>query len=520
MKHTILKLLLLINYILIILHMSWLTNKGTQLSIESITPMLISSIMLIDSTYIISCNVRKNKILSLFCGLLALDSWYMLLSFETISIAKFAYMILSPVIWYISVKFIFMFLFQDSGYKFQQSTNIFLFASCIGSLVGVAISDKAFACMYGIQFLVYLLCFLLVMGYHWKRVVFVLRSECKSILVSIVIVVVFFTIYYFATLGITNHIGNFGIYLTLAVFFISIHSIILKEQNSFPLSTIFSIKQNIFIVFLFAFVLGLINLFIGGGYEEPIISINTLFVFIFICNIILEQNLSNNKSEIIKQNKYNAALWQLQQEELLKTEFANFLHDNILQDLLSVKNMMSKANRPEIQDIIIETLDRLNIYIRKQMQDYHPIILKNLTAKENYQNLVEGVSQTFPHRNINISFECSNNLFLVEPYNLLVYRLLKELITNVYKHSDSDQAWIVLTQKSGIIELKVSDEGTTDISCLLASDTKKHKGIASIDEQVKRINGTIIYANNIPYGISIHITIPMKGDVSYQHFVS
>ena len=44
--------------------------------------------------------------------------------------------------------------------------------------------------------------------------------------------------------------------------------------------------------------------------------------------------------KIIKESKYHVALQQLQWEEQLNLEFANFLHDDILQDLLSVKNMM------------------------------------------------------------------------------------------------------------------------------------------------------------------------------------
>ena len=46
--------------------------------------------------------------------------------------------------------------------------------------------------------------------------------------------------------------------------------------------------------------------------------------------------------KIIKESKYHVALQQLQREEQLNLEFANFLHDDILQDLLSVKNMMKK----------------------------------------------------------------------------------------------------------------------------------------------------------------------------------
>ena len=126
MKSIILKTALLINHFFLILHMSWLINEGSQLSIKSIAPMLLSSIMLIDSTYISACNIRESKILSLFSGLLALDGWYILLSFETVGMANLAFLFLSPVIWYISIKFVFMFLFQESGYKFRKTTNILL----------------------------------------------------------------------------------------------------------------------------------------------------------------------------------------------------------------------------------------------------------------------------------------------------------------------------------------------------------------------------------------------------------
>ena len=191
----------------------------------------------------------------------------------------------------------------------------------------------------------------------------------------------------------------------------------------------------------------------------------------------------------------------------------------MLQDLLAIKNMMSKAHRPDIQDTIIETLDGLSVRIRQQMQDYHPVILKNLTAKENYQNLIEAVATSFPHRDVAVSFECSDSLFLVEPYGILMYRLLKELLTNVYKHSDGNRAWVILSQEKGMIELGVSDNGTSTLESITSSDERTHKGIASIKEQVSQIGGIIVLSNNTPNGIRVQITIPMKGDVSYQHFI-
>ena len=519
MKNTALKLTFWLNYILLILYMSLHTNEG-QKGIESTIPLLIASLMLIDISYISSCNIRENKIISLFCGLLALDSWYLLLTCEENLIESFIFTALSPIIWYVSIRFILMFLFQESGYKFRKTTNVVMLFTCISSLVGISISSRAFALLYGIHFLISWLCFILILIYHRKRIAFVIKSEWKCILLSIVIITTAFLVYYFATINIQNHIFNFGTYLPMLLFFISVHGIVLKEQNTYPLSTVFNKKQSAFIICISFITLGLIILFTGNGYEELLIAINVLFSFIYICNIVLELSLKQGESRIIKENKYHSALKQLQQEEVLKTEFSNFLHDDVLQDLLSVKNMIAKAHRPDIREILIETLDNLNTLIREQMQDYHPVILKNLTAKENYQNLMEAISQSFPQRNIVISFDCSDALFLVEPYNVLIYRLLKELLTNVFKHSTGNRAWVMLTQENSTIELCVSDDGNASSDDLLAIDKSKHKGIASIAEQVNNMDGSMTFSDNVPHGICIKITLPMKGDVSYQYFIS
>lgn len=116
----------------------------------------------------------------------------------------------------------------------------------------------------------------------------------------------------------------------------SIHGIALKNYKDFPFSAVFSQKQIAFILCLSIIILRLITYFWGAGYKELFVSINVLFAFIFMCNIILGQNLQQGKNGLIKQGNYYAALKQLQQEEWLKTEFAAFLHDDVLQDFLSI----------------------------------------------------------------------------------------------------------------------------------------------------------------------------------------
>lgn len=519
MKSLIPKTLFAANYLSLILYMSWNVHEK-QTAAATGAPLFISSLMLIDITYISSCNIRDNKVMNLFCGLLALDSWYMVLSFEEGLARQTMLTVLHPLIWYLSVKFILMFLFQGNGYGFKKVTDIFLLITCAGSLGGIFISKRAFACLYGIQFLAGCLCFFFLLICHRKRVTFVLKNEGKSILLSAVFTLLFFSAYCFATMHVKNHIANFGVYLTMLLFLSSVHGILMKENSGYPLSAVFSKKQTMFILLLFLAVSGLITIFAGGRDRSLFIGVNTGFALIYICNIILGQSVPGDKNRMIRDSKYNEALRQFEQEETLKSGFADFLHDDVLQDLLSIKNLMAKACQPEIQDIIVETLDKLNTHIRGQMQDYHPAILNSLTAKENYQNLMEAVSQSFPQRNIMVSFECSHMLFLPLPYNVLVYRLLKELLTNVYKHCDGSRAWVRLSQEKGIIELEVSDNGSACTDSIFQADKKAHRGIATIRERINSLGGSIQFSNNAPQGICVQITLPMKGEDSYQYFVS
>jgi two-component system secretion system sensor histidine kinase SalK len=520
MKQTVLKLLLFINSILLIAYMGLTAHVDLHLNTRGVIPLILSSLLLIDVTYISSCNIRKNKTISLFCGLLALESWYILLSASGNSITNIIFFALSPVIWCVSIKFILMFLFQNSGYKYQKLISLCLKGTCICTLIGILVSSKIFFLLYGIQFMASWLCFIFTVIYHRKRIAFVFKSEWKHIAFSFIVVMVLFLTYSFSTMRVPEHLSNFGIYIPILLFWVSVHGIILNEHNSLPLSAVFNNCQLTLLIFTGVIIFSLIAMILDGGYFLLSIMLDALFAFLYVCNIALDLNFKKGQNKIMRESSYHVALQQLQREEQLNLEFANFLHDDILQDLLSVKNMMKKADRPEVQKIITETLDNMNTYIREQMQDYHPMLLPKLTIKENYQNLLDGISQSFPNRNICVSFDCSDSLFLVEPYNIFVYRLLKELVMNVYKHSTGEKAWITLTQDKGIIILNVSDNGTVDADVLLSADKLKHRGLAMITERVNDMDGSVTISNNHPHGICVQTILPMKGDVSYQHFVS
>lgn len=520
MRHILLKLLLLTNSILLILYMGLDVHMDWTFNVSGTAALFLSSLMLIGSTYISSCNIRDNRVISLFCGLLALHSWYLLLSASDSGMTNMVFRALSPVIWYVSIHFILLFLFQGSGYQSQKAVGICLAGTCICSLAGLPVSDALFALFYGIQFLAGWLCLLFIAVFHRKRIAFVLKAEWKAIVFSLVTVMILFLAYYFFTTGVRGRLSNFGLYLPVLLFSVSIHGIIRKEHGSLPLSTVFGGCQQALILSAGAAVCGLSAWTMGFGLPLFFLMLDTMFIFVYACNIVLDYNLKHGKNKILRESRYHTALRQLQQEEQLNLEFADFLHDDILQDLLSVRNMMNKADHPDIRQMIMETLDHMNTYIRERMQDYRPAMLPRLTVRENYRNLLEEIAQSFPHRDIHMAFACPDSLFLAAPYDIFVYRLLKELVTNVYRHSTGEKAWITLTQDNGIILLHVTDNGSADAAALRPADPSKHRGLALINDRVNSMGGSVTIADNTPHGVSIQITLPMKGDVSYQYFIN
>jgi two-component system secretion system sensor histidine kinase SalK len=168
-----------------------------------------------------------------------------------------------------------------------------------------------------------------------------------------------------------------------------------------------------------------------------------------------------------------------------------------------------------------QTLENLNTLVRERMQDYHPVLLKSLSLKENYDNLLSAISQKFQPHNMDMVFVCDNSLFLIMPYDLIIYRMIKELVTNAFKHSDCSKLRVILTQTGGQIELAVIDNGNVAAAAVQgALDSRKGKGLSSIQEQAALLDGQFSIMENEPKGVCVCVSLPMKGDGSYEHFIS
>lgn len=511
----------IINQLAIIMYLVFLASNDIDLPYNLFVQLGIITLWLFEATYISYKNIRNNITLDRFSLLILIVVWSFLLglSFDIYPISQICKIFLSLILFQ-TLSFILTFLFQDNKYKYKSMIYNIMTIFCGATILFKFISEIAFNLFLLLQFILTAFIMFFVAIVHRKRMVFVLKNQRVQIFISFIVIFVPFFLYSLYFLHHAPKLDNMGAYMIWSLCFASIYSIIFYSRQEYEKHLSLSIVSKAVIITLAL----LSAILFGIIFKLPVLGIfvliNTANMIIQISNVLLYlQTRKRIKSGKYKyQDFYSYSLSGIRSEEALKNEISQFLHDNVLQDLLSMKILVSKSEKPNVKEVMTDTLEKLSLKVRLQMEQYHPVILKSLTLKENYKNLIEATSKGFPLSNTEIVFNCHDDIFLADPYNVIAYRIMKELITNSFKHSAAKIITINLTVKRDVIILEVSDNGMGfDIkNC----NNRLHKGLVSVHDTVYSLEGNIEMNSEIGQGTEIIITLPMKGERSYESFIS
>lgn len=515
-KYMVRQGLMILNQLFLIVFLCVMNAVGAKMPAENTVHIVLLTFLFWDGYYISGKNIKGNPVLSQFAILLILFGWYFGLSlFSSYSLADTASVAILPICLYQLMNFVQAFLFQGANYKerriFRSGTAIL----CFTATLSFFIDRESFYILYNIQFLVSFAWCIAISVIHRKRVWFVLKSQRKQLLFSAIFVLLPFICYVIAFSRKENYVEQMGLYLIVILTFVSIHSIIFRAKSQKPF---FTLSWPITAIFLFMCIASFVLLVWLFGL--PILTAVTLLYLLIFCGLIYRLLLfwkaskSDNYASDAVPSFYEYTVAQLKHEEALRKEFTNYLHDDILQDILSMKNLLHKAGQPEVQRLLDDTLRKLTSSIRSQMQAYHPKLLKNLTFKENLQSVLDSITND---NNTTVALDCKGDIFLVEPYTMLVCRFARELTVNALKHSHATRIEVKLQQEHDMIALQVSDNG--DGFSVTADNPSLHHGLSSINEQVAFLNGQMTIKANPEGGTSVDIQILMKGDESYASFV-
>jgi len=238
-----------------------------------------------------------------------------------------------------------------------------------------------------------------------------------------------------------------------------------------------------------------------------------LLAFFFRKRLKYRQTISKQE-EILKQqeitklkqeNRLTVINSMIEGQEKERARIAKDLHDGMGSLLSSVKSHFLASQGEKIigGKVASKTgflIDQACTEIRKISHNMMPNALVIFGLEGAIKDLVESLQID----NYDITLEINKSPKLNQTQEVIVYRLLQEIISNIKKHAEAKSIFIQLFSNDNTVHLIVEDDGKGfDINKI---KNKKGLGIQNIESRVAYLNGTINWDSKNGNGTTINIS--------------
>lgn len=222
-------------------------------------------------------------------------------------------------------------------------------------------------------------------------------------------------------------------------------------------------------------------------------------------------NLQEEIDKMRKQNEARVLSAVIDTEEKERQAFAREVHDGLGPILSSIKMAFSAFNKENIgvkNKIIAErtetSIDLAIATIREISNNLSPHLLESFGLKKSIQAFYNSIALANKPK---LEFlHCKIPPKLSKNIEVILYRILCELINNTLKHAEASLINIVLFENHGAMELNFSDNGAGfDLKQKISSGN----GLANIHSRVKSLNGKVRIFTTPGKGLFIKINIPL-----------
>jgi PAS domain S-box-containing protein len=219
----------------------------------------------------------------------------------------------------------------------------------------------------------------------------------------------------------------------------------------------------------------------------------------------------------------SAKLINVQDEE--RRQVAMELHETLAQDLAALKlrlgylKRLTRKDNKRITRAINESVqmnDDLIKQVRTLSYTLHPPLLDEVGLPMAIATYVSTFSE---HSGIEVSTQIDlpeEMGRLPHQYELTLFRVIQECLSNVHLHSRSPVATIALQYETDRLILEVADrgQGMLRISDGILMNAAKGIGIASMRERVKQLRGTLFINSEDGRGVKVRVVLPVPKDES------
>jgi len=197
-----------------------------------------------------------------------------------------------------------------------------------------------------------------------------------------------------------------------------------------------------------------------------------------------------------------------------RTRFAKDLHDGLGALLSSVKiylNILKSGDVSPIErDELFESTKTLideSIRSAKEIaNNIRPTILTDFGLFASLKSFCDSINRT---RQIKIVIQYDKALRLSDNLEVILYRVVNELINNTLSHASARNIKIVFTEDNGMLKIKFADDGIGfDVEKAMHLN-KSGEGLNNIMSRINSIDGTCNFKSSEGKGVRYTITIPL-----------
>lgn len=193
-----------------------------------------------------------------------------------------------------------------------------------------------------------------------------------------------------------------------------------------------------------------------------------------------------------------------------KKSMALYLHDDLLQKIFGLKNLVSTLEGDsKTKEVISKTLEETSASLRCYCTELYPTFLNISSLEEALNHFIEKNNDLY-HQSISFYFQMDEEITMGEIQKQFFFRITKELLTNVYKHAYASQVYVKIQQLHKTTSLMVEDNGIgmKDPHLLMTDILQNHLGLASIKQEIYFLDGSFHLENRATGGLCVIITHP------------
>lgn len=202
------------------------------------------------------------------------------------------------------------------------------------------------------------------------------------------------------------------------------------------------------VIMLLTYLLGL-DVLVINIFNQVIFFACCLFFFLFLKD---REDVYDKTFKLFYMSQYLASE---------RENFARLIHDEVLQDIFAAKNYLS-LKEPKVHEAS-DLLSKLNERLRKIMKFYQTSLFEDFGMEENIHGIFENVASLYPYKTPKIDKKISSALENLRGEEVkLIALITKELVNNIYKHSEATYIFYRLYEDRGFIIMEVESDGMAE----------------------------------------------------------